>query len=446
MIPNLRGLAPEPAAPRSDYAVQGLVPERVFQPTEREQATAVLAAAQSHGLAVVPWGGGTQQDGGYPPERLDIVLDLSHLRRIVEYEPDDLTITVEAGCTLTELQQVLTETHQTLPLDPPLPDQATIGGLLATNTNGPRRYGNGAWRDRLLGLRFLRADGTLIKSGGKVVKNTAGLDLGKLLIGSFGTLGVLIEATFKLHPAPATERLLRLTLPSSGAAEEVLAALMETPLLPSLIELRGGKGHPESGTLGTLDPLAHFRYFSDWALFLGFEGAEETVAWEIEELQRVLTGPPKAEVTEVPSGERAEVLRQLANFPAAIAPASGRMSLRVSLLGSAVAGFCQTALDRADHAGAEVAFQASAGNGVVHVHLAWNGTPASEIPLQVAQQLCEAAVAGGGNLMVTAAPPELKPHLPVWGAPRDDFILMQRVKQQMDPDRILNPGRFVGKL
>lgn len=426
MPDHLRKLAPEPPVPRSNYTIQGQVPDLVLQPIDREQAAAVMQEAQAKRLAVIPWGGGTQQDFGYPPERLEVVLDVSRLRRIIAYEPADLTVTVEAGCTLADLEAVLAEHRQTLPLDPPCPEKATLGGLLATNTNGPLRYGNGAWRDRLLGLRALRADGTLIKGGSRVVKNAAGLDLGKLFIGSLGTLGIIVEATFKLQPRPASERLLCLHLPSAAASEEVLAALMETPLWPALIELRGGQ--EQNGNV---------------ELFVGFQGPEETVAWEVRELGQVLAGQTGVEVREVAPADQASLRRELADFPAATAPAAGRISLRVSLKSSEVAWFCQTILDQAADHGAAVAFQASAGNGVLHLHL--EGPPSSD-PAVLApwvQQLCQAA---HGNLMVTAAPAELKPHLPVWGTVRDDFMVMQRIKEQMDPDRILNPGRFVGRL
>lgn len=436
MLDPLRHLAPEAAAPRSDYAVQGQVPELVLQPRDREQAAAVLQAARTDRLAVIPWGGGTQQDFGYAPERLEVVLDVSLLRRIVEYEPADLTVTVEAGCRLADLQAVLAEHRQTLPLDPPRPEQATVGGLLATNTNGPLRYGYGAWRDRLLGLQALRADGTLIRGGSRVVKNAAGLDLSKLFIGSLGTLGVIVEATLKLHPQPASERLLGLPLPSLAASEEVLATLMETPLLPSLLELRKGRE-------------------STAELFIGFQGPEETVVWEVEELGRTLMEWKKrtpgrsaasVEVMEVAPEAREAVRRELADFPAATAPAAGRVSLRISLRSSDVARFCQMVLEQADGHGVQVAWQSSAGNGLLHVHLDWPQAPDPQVQGAWIHQLCRGAEAIQGHLVVTAAPPALKPYLPVWGAARDDFFLMRRVKEQMDPDRILNPGRFVGRL
>jgi len=429
MLDRLRCLAPEPAAPRANYAVQGRVPELVLQPQDREQAAAVLQAAQANRLAVIPWGGGTQQDLGYPPERLEVVLDVRLLRRIMAYEPADLTVTVEAGCPLADLQAVLAEHRQTLPLDPPRPEQATVGGLLATNTHGPLRYGYGAWRDRLLGLRALRADGTLIRGGSRVVKNTAGLDLSKLFIGSLGTLGVLVEATFKLHPCPASERLLHLFLPSLAASEEVLSLLMGTPLLPTLIELRGSRSGERAAEL-----------------FIGFAGPEETVAWEVEELRRALAGQSGVEVAEAAPPSREALRRELADFPAATAPEAGRVSLRISLRSSDVAWFCQRLLEQAEGHGAVAAWQSSAGNGLLHVHLDWPQAPDPEVQGSWIHQLARAAEAARGHLIVTAAPPELKPHLPVWGTPRDDFRLMRRVKEQMDPDRILNPGRFVGRL
>jgi glycolate oxidase FAD binding subunit len=213
-------------------AVAGVQPGLVAAPATTEQASAVLRAAAQLGLAVIPRGTATKLDWGYPPERADLIIDTTRLNQVVEHEAGDLVATVQAGVTIEQLAEVLAKAGQRLALDPPArrrPSGATparyaphrtthspgagreaqartagtIGGILAANVAGPLRLRYGAPRDLLIGLTIVRADGTIAKSGGKVVKNVAGYDLGKLLAGSRGTLGLITQATFRLHPWPA---------------------------------------------------------------------------------------------------------------------------------------------------------------------------------------------------------------------------------------------------
>src|SRR5947207_167556 len=171
-------------------------------PATPDELAAILRDASERGQVVVPWGAGTLQHLGYPPNPEAIILHTAALNRIVEYNPADLTITVEAGATLGAVQETLRPHGQWLPWDPPAPGTATIGGLLAAGASGPLRLGYGAPRDWVLGMRVALGDGRLIKSGGKVVKNVAGYETHKLQIGALGTLGVIVEVTFKLSPLP----------------------------------------------------------------------------------------------------------------------------------------------------------------------------------------------------------------------------------------------------
>lgn len=179
-------------------AVLGLEPSRIERPSTIQEAADVIREATS----IIPWGGGTGQDYGAPPRKVGTVLDLSGLDRVVAHEYADMTITVEAGITLAALQAQLAKHNQFLPLDPPDAETATVGGILATNAFGPLRLGYGTARDWLIGLKVIDAQGRLIKGGGKVVKNVTGYDLPKLHIGALGTLGVIVEATFKVSPKP----------------------------------------------------------------------------------------------------------------------------------------------------------------------------------------------------------------------------------------------------
>ena len=214
-------LGPERVFAREEaasYAVDGIVPQAVALPGTVEEVAEVMRLAHHEGAAVIPWGGGTAMGLGNLPRRYDIALSLTRLNAVVEHEPADLTATVLAGRTLADFQAHLSSVGQFLPLDPPSPAEATIGGILAANASGPSRHAHGTARDLVLGLRFVQADGRVIKAGGKVVKNVAGYDMCRLLIGSLGTLGVIVEACFRLTPLPGAQQTLAVAVDSAQEA------------------------------------------------------------------------------------------------------------------------------------------------------------------------------------------------------------------------------------
>src|SRR3990172_7262415 len=188
------------------FAVDGLTPQAAVAPASYEHTAEVMRYAHAEGLAVIPWGGGAHMHIGNVSARYDIALSLTRLNAVVEHEPADLTATVQAGMTLGELQRRLGGASQLLPLDPPGGEHTTIGGILAANAWGPSRHASGSARDMTIGLRVVTAEGRITRAGGRVVKNVAGYDLCKLYIGSLGTLGVIVEATFKLAPLPRERR------------------------------------------------------------------------------------------------------------------------------------------------------------------------------------------------------------------------------------------------
>src|SRR4051812_47178313 len=193
------------------------------------EVSQVVREANESNQVVIPRGGGTRMGLGFPPTAADVLLHTTNLDRVVDYEPADLTLTIEAGATLEEVQELLRPEGQFLALDPPLASQSTLGGIIASNASGPLRLAYGSARDLVIGTRVVNADGISTKAGGRVVKNVAGYDLNKLYIGSLGTVGIVVELSFKLWPLPHAEAtLLASFLPAQlGAA---LAVLMRTPL------------------------------------------------------------------------------------------------------------------------------------------------------------------------------------------------------------------------
>src|SRR5579864_6916651 len=220
-----------------NYAVDGLLPRLVVIPDSVEQVAQIVALANQHGLTVLARGGGSRIDVGGIPEQIDVLLETHKLTRLLEHEAPDLTCHAEVGLTLAALQAQLATKGQRLALDPPDAEQATLGGILASNASGPKRLRYGSARDMVIGLRVVQASGDIARSGGRVVKNVAGYDLNKLYIGSLGTLGIIVEANFKLQPLPANERTLLLTHVNANDAMQTVITLLGSLLTPGAIEL-----------------------------------------------------------------------------------------------------------------------------------------------------------------------------------------------------------------
>src|SRR5215213_9507020 len=218
------------------YAVQGIVPACVVAPGSLEELSAVMRVAYERRAAVVPWGGGTAQNIGNPPARVDLLLRTERLNRVLIHEPDDLTISVEAGITLGALQELTARHGQMLPLDPPLAGRATIGGLLATAADGPRRLGYGTLRELTIGIAVVEASGRITRGGGMVVKNVSGFDMMKLYLGSLGTLAIISSANFKLLPIPRAAATLLCIFDDPVAAFAVIEAIQLTQLTPTAAE------------------------------------------------------------------------------------------------------------------------------------------------------------------------------------------------------------------
>jgi glycolate oxidase FAD binding subunit len=212
------------------------------QPQSEQEVATILRQANEDGVAVIPRGAGTKSDWGNPPLRADVVLSLVKLNRVTEHAWADLTVTAEAGCTIAELQRTLALHGQRLAVDPLWPERATVGGVLSANDTGVLRYRYGGLRDLVIGVTLALADGTLAKSGGKVVKNVAGYDLSKLVTGAMGTLGVITSATFRLHPMPKHTRTVTILVPSLRELQAMLGRILDAQLVPAAVQVRAGAG------------------------------------------------------------------------------------------------------------------------------------------------------------------------------------------------------------
>ena len=405
----------------TDYSVDSLVPQVVVRPGSIEQVAAVIRLAHEAGTAVIPWGGGTMMRLGNPPARYDIALVLSRLNKIVEHEPADLTATIEAGCSLEALQNRLAAVGQFLPLDPPGGERATIGGLLAANASGPCRHAYGAVRDLAIGMRVVTADGRLAKAGGKVVKNVAGYDLCKLYIGSLGTLGVIVEATFKLWPLPRAQTTAYVPFHDGEEASRYAADLHRRGLALRAIDLLNATAAHRAG----FEPRASY------LIALWLAGAPAAVDRSLEEARETARsmGTDLSDVEH--SDGQWERIRCLA------AAEGVELLCKASLLPSRLPSLI---------AAAESLEEKPSLLARPTIGLAYLGWTAAPNDVGALAHLRDVVANLGGSLVIEACPGHFKADIDVFGPGRSDLELMRRIKHQFDPEGVLNPGRYVGRL
>jgi glycolate oxidase FAD binding subunit len=390
-------LTRRPGSP--DDAVGGVVPREVVRPASVAEVAEVMRAAAADGVTVVPVGGRSKVSWAAPPSSCDLVLDTTGLDRVVEHVAGDLTVVAEAGVRLADLQEHVGRAGQLLGLDPP-EDGATLGGVVSANASGPRRLRYGTVRDLLIGTTVVLADGTVANAGGKVVKNVAGYDLGKLYTGAHGSLGVVVSTTWRLHPVPPARRVVTIDLPEVAAAGPLAIRLGRSTLTPSAVELVGTAGG--SGRLVVV-----------------FESIAESVDAQARAAITLLGDGTESESVPADLGRRPggadDVLLRLAYVPAALS----------QVLAALPAG-----------AGVE----ASAGTGVCYVAVPADGA------VDLLPALRRAVAPHDGTAVVLRAPESVRDRLDHWGPVGDALDLMRRVKAQFDPGHRMSPGRFVGGL
>ena len=418
-------------------AVAGVAPRFVARPASVAEAAAVLAAASALGMTSVPRGSGTRLAWGSPPASCDLVIDTSRMNKVLEHAAGDLVVRVEAGVGLDQLAGVLAQAGQRLALDPPgavangagpgSGANGTIGGLLATGAAGPLRLRYGTPRDLAIGITVVRADGTVAKSGGKVVKNVAGYDLGKLFAGSYGTLGLIVEAAFRLHPQPAATSFVTLDAADADEASGVVAAAAGSPLAPSAVELdRSARGGP----------------FRVGVLLEGDEdGVAERTARMIELLGSGLAQPfPPAQPSPPPWWGRGA------------AAASEGTLIRITFWAAELARVLAAIDAAASDAGLDPAVGGSAAAGVLYAAVGEEAEPAAVARFTAGLRDAvgrPAAVAAGegppaqGSAVVLRAPGGVRAAVDIWG-PAPGLSLMRAIKDQFDPGQTMAPGRFAG--
>ena len=406
----LREVLPESSLVLEDgsHLVDGVKPQFTATPSSSAELADVLACANEHDAAIIPWGAGSSMLLGNVPERYDIALSTTRLDRVLEYEPADLTVTVEAGLTLAKLQALLNEQGQFLPIGGP--PQATVGGLLAVGHGGPSQHAYGRPRDWLLGCRIALVDGTVVHTGGRVVKNVAGYDLSRMMVGSLGTLGVFVEVTLKVAPLPAREETLLITHADMIEACDAIRAAAKRGLALRATCVIGNRAvYWLSGAASAVERTR--RELDEAADGSKIERMDAEAGEQFWDALAVSDAAPELEVrASVPPSKATDALRQLEVF-------SQDLSLGIGTVAYPTIGILIARLSDGD----------------------------TNACADFIEQTRRAAVDAGGSLVVTRASADLKARLDVWGE-SSALSLMRSLKEEFDPRSVLNPGRYVGSI
>jgi glycolate oxidase FAD binding subunit len=396
----------------------GVRPSRVFRPTTLDEAEEAVQKCFQEGLRVAFVGGGTELELGAPPKALDAVLLTKSLSRVLEYAPLDQIVTVEAGVALASLQALLLTKGQMLALDPPWAERATVGGIVATNAFGPRRTRYGSVRDLIIGVTLIRADGTRTRGGGKVVKNVAGFDLPKLMVGSLGSLGLISTVTFRLHPLPESSSTVLFARATPSAVWRVVAEMRKGQLEPAAVasvwseagfELGCRFEGFEAGTRTQRDRLAALGRELDFSVDV-LDGPAADSFWARQRAAREAKATVRAKLATLPT--------ELSRAAAEVWPQLRRGLQAPRAVFYPTLGLAFVGGDMTDAA----ALAASVGTAR------------------------EALATRGGHLVLHAAPAELRARVDVFGPAPSGVVISRRVKDALDPQHRLAPGRTVGGL
>jgi glycolate oxidase FAD binding subunit len=424
---------------------QNILPlTKTLTPADQADAAVAVRAAYGEKTAVYPIGGGTRLDYGAWPTDPGVGLSLEKLNRLIDYQPDDLTVTVEAGMTMTELSKILVQRRQHLPIDIALPDRCTVGGAAAVNPSGPRRFAYGTMRDFVLGFYAVDGQGTVFSGGGRALKNAAGYNMGRLMAGSLGTLGIITQLTLRVRPIPETSALTACDPPDLETADKLLADLVQSPIRPAAVELALGPLRQDNPLLAPASKGGAAR------LFVGLEGTAVDVQWMLDALRDMWQAAGVGSPMTVTSAWAESLWDWLSDFPAQVQIAV-RPGALTKMIGAIVS------LDP------NCTIQAHAGNGILravfsdskqnegpHPNPLPKGEGTDEMETQapfiilLRHRLRPLVEAAGGKLSVLKNPPDSGLTCrDVWGPKGDAFAVMQSLKDRFDPAGILNPGRYI---
>jgi glycolate oxidase FAD binding subunit len=451
----------------TEYAVDQVVPKAVVFPKNTDQVAEVVKYANRENLAIVARGSGTKMALGNPPQNLDLVVCTSRMNHMLDVDTSNLTMTVEAGVKFRDIQARLATQEDRcylpleelgaegdeiicsdrshsgcfIPIDPPYANIATIGGIIATNSTGPRRLLYNLPRDSIIGIRLVAPNGDILGSGGKTVKNVSGYDVSKLMVGSMGTLGILCEMTMRLLPLPEKMETLLVSFDTFLDASAFAGRIFETRLIPAAVEIMNSEAYnylpmddiPDFGSDGYVAAVA----------LEAFEPAVLRMRTEI--LDMAKDSGAGADVVLEEADHRSFWLA-MSNLSATLDKKfSGLIKAKLNYpfsLGEGIIALGESIFSQANF---DYIIQVHAGNGICLAGLLIDqkDTAATDKAVAAMGQLLGRCREVNGNLVIQSAPTEVKGKLKMWGEIGSDFVVMKRLKDQLDPTGIMSPGRFV---
>ena len=423
---------------QGQYSIDGVNPAYLAEPKDKDEIEEVLSHAKNLSTTVIPRGNGTKLDIGAIPEALGIVLVTKNLNRLIEHQHENLTFTAESGMTLTAAQEILSRKGQFIPLDPHQSLKATLGGIAATNSTGPMMMRYGSPRDLIIEMKAVTASGTYIRSGAKVVKNVAGYDVKKLFIGSFGTLGIISELTFRTYPMPESESTLLTQIDSLDNALGVSRAVRDAGLPISSIALL------DDGAFGLITDSYAAANTTAWTLAIridGYSSVLEKWSSRISEISASNGSRHTDKLDEDASKRFWNSITEIEGVPLL----DKSVHLKISVPQSKTLQIIEKLSTLRSRRDIELAVSALPSLGSIHVFILAKDHSGIDF-VSIVEGLRLSALELNGNLTVYSAPVEIKETLDVWGPTLPEFRLMKAIKESFDPGGIMTPGRFIGGL
>jgi len=419
---------------RSNFVVENMLPDAVFTPKTSEDLQDFIAQSNQENLSIIPFGGGTRKNFGMPPSRYDIALDMSELNGVINHNPDDLTISVQAATTLDSLQSVLLEHGQFLPISAPLSNLSTIGGILASDTSGPIKWRYGHFRDLVIGMKFINSEGSIIKTGGNVVKNVTGYDTAKLHIGSLGTLGVINEVSMRLMPKPRVNNTIIVEMEKMSLAINIAKAIFHSAVMPLALSVFTGNVANRLGISSQGDNVF---------LAVNIIGGPQSVERQGKELMQICSqGNPKSFeiLTFLEAGSFWQKLTDFGWDDTCPSFSIVRVSTDFSNLDQLIKDLIKFESENTT----DMELILNPGYGTMEIH--WIDE-VSRIDLERFTKYFRETLtflrSRSDRVIIERCPTYIKRELDVWGEISGGISLMRAIKNEYDPNAIFNPGRFV---
>jgi len=404
-------------------------------PESPQELARIMKEVHDAGKPMAAVGSGTKLHLGNPLRAACVAMRTRRLSGIVEYEPDNLTVSVLAGTPLRELQETLRAHNQFLPLDPPLAERATLGGIVACNSSGPLRFRYGTVRDMLIGIGIVHADGTATKAGGKLVKNVSGYDMCKLYAGSLGTLGIFSDLTFKVQPRSDAVATVMLGYASLRQAFEATQALLRADLAPDTLEALSGAAFAQLTGDAPVAP---------WILLVRFGESDCAVRWQVDSLRGIASASGGTIANALGTKESEEFWQRAASARESC-DSDEPLLVKCSVMYKSAPDTGQFMADLGDRLQARTLLYCHCGSYILYGRYEWpQGACSAEALLREIAALRRYCAAAGGHAVVEKIRSDVKRSLDVWGYEGQAIDLMRRIKNEFDPNGLLNPGRFVG--